>query len=94
MRGQQPVPRGLAFGDRPFAVVVELADHARRAQALAPVVQLLLDLVLDDLALFLYDQDLFESFGEAPRPLRLERPAHRHLVDADAGLARERLVDA
>jgi len=36
--------------------------------------KLFLDLVLDDLALFLDDEDLFEPFGERRRPLRLQRP--------------------
>src|SRR6266508_3831975 len=93
MRGEQPVARGLAFGDRPLAVVVEFADDARRVHALAPVVQLFLDLVLDDLALFLDHEDLFEPFGELARTLRLERPGHRHLVETDAGRARDTFVD-
>src|SRR5581483_6541525 len=74
VRGQQPGSRGLAFGAAPFAVVVELADDARRAHAFLPVVELFLDLVLDDLALLLDDEDLLEALGEAPRDLRLERP--------------------
>src|SRR5439155_18805517 len=92
--GEKPVARGLALGDRPLAVVVELADHAWRARPLAPVVELLLDLVLDDLPLFLDDEDLFEPFGEAARPLRLERPGHRHLVQTDAGVRGDALVDS
>src|SRR5436190_10791253 len=94
MSGEKPVSGGLARGDRPFAVVVELADHAWRTHPLAPVVELFLDLVLDDLALFLDDEDLFEPFGEAARPLRLERPGHRHLVEADAGVRGDALVDS
>src|SRR5712671_2789021 len=76
MSGEKPVAGGLALGDRPLAVVVELADHAWRARIfvciLAPLVELFLDLVFDDLALLLDDEDLFEPFGEAARPLRLE----------------------
>ena len=94
MRGQQPVARGLALGSAPFAVVVELADHARRALAGFPVVELFLDLVFDDLALLLDHQDLLQPLGEAPRALRLERPGHRHLVEAHADVARDALVDA
>ena len=41
---QQPARRG---GSSPLALLVELADHAR-AHVLAPVVELLLELVLDD----------------------------------------------
>src|SRR6185503_20515344 len=53
VRGQEPASRGLAAAAAPFAAVVELADHARRAHAFLPVVELLLDLVLDELALLL-----------------------------------------
>src|SRR5712664_2508103 len=94
MSGEKPVAGGLALGDRPLAVVVELADHTWRARALAPVVELFLDLVLDDLALFLDDEDLFEPFGEAARSLRLERPGHRHLVETDARIRGNALVDS
>src|SRR6185369_2460874 len=93
VRGQQPGPRRLARGVAPFAVVVELADDARRALAGFPGVELFLDLVLDDLALLLDDEDFLQSFGEAPRALRLERPGQRDLVDAQADLARDFLVD-
>ncbi len=94
MRGQQPGAGGLAGGAAPLAVVVELADHARRAHAVFPVVELFLDLVLDQLALLLHHQDLFQPLGEAARALRLERPGHRHLVHAQADVARDPLVDA
>src|SRR5712691_3218875 len=94
MSGEKPVAGRLALGDRPLAVVVELADHAWCAHALAPVVELFLDLVLDDLALFLDVEDLFEPFGEASRPLRLERPGHRDLVETDAGVRGDALVDS
>ena len=80
-RGQQPV----AVRAHPFALFVELADHAR-AHVVAPVVELLLQLVLDDLPLFLDDEDLLEPFGELPHALGLERPRHRDLVDAQADL--------
>jgi len=73
----------LALGAAPLAVVVELADYARRAHAFLPGVELFLDLVLDQLALLLDHQDLFQPLGEAPRALRLERPGHGDLVDAD-----------
>jgi hypothetical protein len=56
----------------------ELADHAR-AHVLAPVVELLLELVLDDLALLLDHQDLFEAGGELADRVGLERPGHGHL---------------
>ena len=86
VRRQQPRSGGLAFGAAPLAVVVELADHAR-AHVFAPVVELLLELVLDELALLLDHEDFLEALGEAPRALRLERPRHRDLVDAQADCA-------
>ena len=80
-RGQQPV----AVRAHPFALFVELADHAR-AHVVAPVVELLLQLVFDDLALLLDDEDLVEAFGELAHAFGLERPRHRDLEDADADL--------
>ncbi len=80
-RGQQPV----AVRAHPFALLVELADHVG-PHVVAPVVELLLELVLDDLPLFLDDEDLFQPFRELPDPLGLERPRHRDLVDAEADL--------
>ena len=55
-------------GTHPFAVLVELADHAR-AHVVAPVVELLLELVLDELALLLDDQDLLQALGEVAHAL-------------------------
>ena len=77
--GQQPV----AVRAHPFALLVELADDAR-AHVVAPVVELLLQLVLDDLPLLLDDEDLLQAFGELAHAFGLERPGHRDLVDADA----------
>ena len=57
----------------PFALVVELADDAR-AHVVAPVVELFLQLVFEDLALLLDDQDFLEALGELRARLRLERP--------------------
>ena len=94
MRRQQPGTCGLACRLAPFAVVVELADHARCAAALLPAIEFFLDLVFDQLALFLDHENLFQPIGEAPRALRLERPGHRHLVHAQADLARHTSVDA
>ncbi len=87
--GQQPV----AVRAHPFALLVELADDAR-AHVVAPVVELLLQLVLDDLPLLLDDEDLLEALGELAHALRLERPGHRDLVDADAQLRHVALVEA
>src|SRR2546426_10447184 len=88
VRGQQPGAGRLAAAAAPLAAVVELADHARRAHAFLPVVELFLELVLDELALFLDYQDLFQPVGEAPRALRLERPRHGDLVGAQGGVPR------
>src|SRR5205814_4820741 len=94
VRRQQPGAGGLAAAAAPFAAVVELADDARRAHAFLPVVELFLDLVFDDLALFLDHQDLFETVGKAPGALRLERPGERNLIDAQADITGDALVDA
>jgi hypothetical protein len=94
VRGQEPGARRLAAPAAPLAAVVELADHARRATAFLPVVELFLDLVLDQLALLLDHQDLFQALGEALGALRLERPRHGDLIDAQADVARDFARDA
>ena len=66
-----------------LVVVVELADDAR-AHIGAPVEQLLLDLVFDDLAALLDDEHLLKPFGEMAHALGLERPGHADLHDAQA----------
>src|SRR5271165_3936770 len=76
----------------PVAAFVELADDPR-ADVLAPIVELLLKLVLDDRALFLDYQYLFESLGEVPDALAFQRPGHRHLVQAEADLGGMRFVN-
>ena len=87
--GQQPV----AVRAHPLALFVELADDAR-AHVVAPVVELLLQLVFDDLPLFLDHQDLLEPFGEMAHALGLERPGHRDLEHADADFGGVGLADA
>ena len=57
-------------GQDPLADLVELADDAR-AHVRAPVVELFLELVLDDAALFLDHEHLVEAFGEAADALAL-----------------------
>jgi len=86
---QQPVAVRL----RPFALLVELADDAR-AHVLAPVVELLLELVFEQLALFLDDEDLLQPFGEMPHAFGFQRPDHADLVEPDADLGGEPVVDA
>ena len=85
---QQP----LAVWRRPLADLVELADDAR-THVVAPVVEHLLQLVFDDRALLLDDQDLVESGGEAAHPGGLERPRHADLVDAQAQRRGSSFVD-
>jgi len=99
--GQQPVAvvNGAfgAFDARPFALLVELADHARAhvpALRVPPVVELFLQLVLEQLALFLHHQDLVQPLGEVAHAVGFERPHHADLVQADADLGGQRVVDA
>ncbi len=74
-------------------MLVHLADDAR-TDVVAPVEQLLLDLVLDDLAAFLDDQDLFEADREFAHALRLQRPGHADLVKPQADLGGDFRGDA
>src|SRR5256885_4516713 len=94
MPRQHPGAGRPAAAPAPFNAVVELADDTRYAHAFLPVVELFLDLVLDDLALLLHHQYLFQAFGKAARALRLERPGKRDLVDPQADVARHALIDA
>src|SRR6516162_10410642 len=77
----------------PVTVLVEFPDDAR-PHVFAPIIELLFELVLDDCALFFHDEYLFESLGEVPNALALERPGHRHLVEAHANVGGIGLVDA
>ena len=52
--------------EQPLLVLVLLAEHAR---AVGQVVELLLDLRLDQRALFLHHQNDIESFGELENAL-------------------------
>ena len=66
-----------------------------RGRALAgQVVEQVLDLVLDEAALLLHDEDLVEPAGEALDAVRLQRPTHADLVEGQAQAPRCRLVDA
>ena len=83
--------------DRPFAArvvplhLVELAINIRPHVG-APVVELLLELVFDDLALFLDHQDFLQPGGEPARQLCLQRPDDADLVQPNAQLAAARVV--
>ncbi len=99
LRAQQPVlARGRAA---PFAAavislpvaLVELAEHVRPHIG-APVVELFLDLVLDDLPLLLDDEDLLKALREGARDRRLERPDDVDLVQPDAELPAGGFVEA
>ncbi|MNT22518.1 hypothetical protein D3C72_1579040 [compost metagenome] len=65
-----------------------------RAHIRAPVVQLFLQLVLDDLALFFHHQDLLQTHGKVTRDRSLQRPDHVHLVQADAQQAAGVVIQA
>jgi len=77
----------------PLALLVELADHAR-PNVLSPVVELLLKLVPDHLALLFHDENLVETARELPDAVGFERPGHRHLERPDAQLGGAAVVDA
>ena len=50
--------------------------------------------MLDELALFLDDEDFLQPFAEVAHAVRLQRPRHADLVELEAYLRRHRLVDA
>ena len=87
VQGQQ----ALADGDRHLVGIerhlgleqcltlfVELADDGRHV---TPAIELLLELRLDQAALFLDHQDLVQTDGEFGGALRLQRPGHADLVE-------------
>src|SRR5690606_33659912 len=89
--------RGQLAGGRqdPLAGLVVLADDARAAAPVRrPVVELLLHLALDEGALLLHHDDVFQPAREGGDALRLQRPGHADLVHADADVAAGRLVQA
>jgi hypothetical protein len=86
--------RAICATDRsPVAGLVELADDAR-SNVLAPVVEVLFQLVLDDLALFLDDQHFVQASRELAHRVGLERPGHADLEEADADRRSLVLADA
>src|ERR1700746_76776 len=76
----------------PVAVFVELADDAG-ANVFTPIIELLLELIFDDGAFFLDDEDFLEPLGELPDTLAFERPGHCDLVQAEADLRGMRVVN-
>ncbi len=76
---------GAVPGDEPRAVLVELAQHAG---GVGGPVQDVLDRGLQQRGLLLHDEDLRQPPGEGPDDLRVQRPEHADLQEADAGLLR------
>src|SRR5690606_37541937 len=89
--------RGQLPGGRqdPLAGLVVLAYDARAAAPVGrPVVELFLHLPLDEGALLLHHDDVFQPAGEGGDALWFQRPAHADLVHADADVAARFLVQA
>src|ERR1700730_10997135 len=76
----------------PVAVFVELADDAW-ANVFTPIVELLLELILDDGAFFLDDEDFLESLGKMPDAFAFQPQSHRDSVPAEADLRGMRVVN-
>ncbi len=95
MRGQQRLP--ARHGPFPTCVValIELAEYLR-TNIVAPVIQLFLKRIFEDLAFLFDDQDFVEAGREVTRVLRVERPHAAHFqyanADACAGLVIERQI--
>ena len=71
--------------------LVELAQDDR-PHISAPVVQLFLELVFNDLAFFFDHQNFLQAGGKFTRELRFERPDHADLVHPDTDLPASRIV--
>src|SRR5581483_10738112 len=95
--GQRACERGDAEfgrkGEEALVVLVHFADNSW-ANIVTPVEQFLLDLVFDDLAPFLDDEDFLQSDREFAHALRLQRPGHADLVKPQADLGRDFRRDA
>ena len=72
-----------SLGSSGAPLLVALADHARAARSLH-VVENADQLIFDEAALLLDDQDVAETFGEAARAALFQRPGQPDLVDAQA----------
>src|SRR5206468_10218340 len=87
--GQRTCQRGDgklgSKGQEALVVVVHLADDAW-ADVVAPVEQLLLNLIFDNLAALLDDENFLKANGEIAHAFRLQRPGHADLVKAKADL--------
>jgi hypothetical protein len=78
-------------GEQGRALLVPLADDQRRVRA---AVEEVLELRLDQRALFLDHHDLLEAVGEGEHALGLERPDQAELEHAQAEPGGEILIDA
>ena len=74
-------------------VTLDSAD-ADVALAIGQVVQLFLEGVFEYLPLFFDHEDFVETLGEVVHAVRLQRPGHADLVQADADVGRRLFVDA
>ena len=72
--------------------VIFTDDH--RAAFFIPVENLLFQLIFDEFALFLDDQYFFQPLDEGLNALRLQRPCHANLVQAQADIAGDRFGDS
>jgi hypothetical protein len=59
-----------------------------------PVVQFFLQLIFEQLAFFLDNEDLLQPFGKVADAFRFERPDHADLVEADADFGGQHIINA
>ena len=83
----------IGRGQDPLATLVVLANHAGAGRTI-PVVHLLLHLRLEEAALLLDHDDVFQAAGKILDAARLQRPGHADLVHADADVFGGLVVDA
>jgi len=76
----------------PIIALVELSDDSR-AYIGAPVVELFLDLVFDDGALFLDHQHFFEPFGKLAHNFAVQGPAHSQFQHPQTDLGGQCFID-
>ena len=92
---QQQGRCGFTVGGNEWgAIWFGLANHARAALWIGLVVEKQGDLLLDDRALFLDDENFLMPFNKFAQAVGLDRPDHSELIDTDAEFGRARFVDA
>ena len=74
-------------------MIVHLADDAW-TDIVAPIEQLLLDLIFNDLAALFDDENFFKADRKLPHAFRLKRPRHPDLVEPQADLGGDVRRDA